>query len=51
MANVSILAIGMVAVLLVAAREAELLLGQRFFLMAATVVLAGLCAWIIGWDR
>lgn len=46
----AVLAVGMVAILLWASRETDLLAQQRFFLVLATVGLAGLCAWIIGWE-
>jgi hypothetical protein len=45
-----VLAVGMVAILLWATRDVELLTGQRLALAVATVVLAGLCAWIVGWE-
>lgn len=45
-----VLAIGMVAILLWASRDVELLFHQRLILVLATVGLAGLCAWIIGWE-
>jgi hypothetical protein len=45
-----VLAVGMVAILLWASREVDLLFRQRLFLVLATVALAGLCAWIIGWE-
>ena len=43
------LAIGMVAILLLSSRHVALLPMQRFCLIVATVVLAGLCVWIISW--
>ncbi|MCB0078479.1 MAG: hypothetical protein KDD73_13780 [Anaerolineales bacterium] len=43
------LAIGMVAILLLSSRHVALLPMQRFWLIVATVVLAGLCVWIISW--
>lgn len=46
----AVLAIGMVAILLWASHEQPLLLHQRLVLAAATVGLAGLCAWIIHWE-
>lgn len=46
----AILAAGMVAILLVAARDVPLLLSQRLWLVIATVGLAGLCVWIISWE-
>lgn len=45
------LAIGMVAILLWASKDVELLLRQRLALIIATVGLAGLCVWIIGWEE
>ncbi|MCL6431324.1 MAG: hypothetical protein K6V36_10795 [Anaerolineae bacterium] len=46
----AVLAIGMVPILLWASRDVSLLLHQRLVLVAATIGLAGLCAWIIGWE-
>ncbi len=45
-----LLAVGMVAILLVSSRNVELLLMQRFWLVVATIGLAGLCVWIISWE-
>ena len=45
-----VLAVGMVAILLWATRDVELLAGQRLALVVATVILAGLCSWIVGWE-
>ncbi len=45
-----LLAIGMVAILLWTSREVELLPSQRFWLVVATVGLAGLCVWIVSWE-
>ena len=45
-----LLAAGMVAILLVASREVELLAMQRFWMVVATILLAALCAWIISWE-
>jgi hypothetical protein len=45
-----VLAIGMVAILLWSARDVGLLPGQMFALAVATVLVAGLCVWIIGWE-
>lgn len=45
-----VLAIGMVAILLWASAGQPLLVHQRLVLVAATVGLAGLCAWIIHWE-
>ncbi len=44
------LAIGMVIILIIAARDVGLLPGQWLFLILATIGLAGLCVWIIGWE-
>lgn len=45
-----LLAIGMVIVLIIAARDVGLLWNQWLFLILATIGLAGLCVWIIGWE-
>ena len=42
-----ILAFGMVVLLLLASKDVPLELTQRLALVVATVVLAGLCVWII----
>lgn len=44
------LAIGMVVILIIAARDVGLLWNQWLFLILATVGVAGLCVWIIGWE-
>ena len=44
------LAIGMVAILFWAAKDAGLLPGQMAALVAATILLAGACVWIITWE-
>jgi hypothetical protein len=41
------LAIGMVSLLLIASKDVPLELSQRAALVVATIVLAGLCVWII----
>jgi hypothetical protein len=46
----ALLAVGMVAVLAWSARDVGLNAGQWFWLVAATVLVAGLCAWIISWE-
>jgi hypothetical protein len=46
-----VLAVGMVIILLWAARDVDLLLRQRLALVVATIGLAGLCVWIIGWEE
>lgn len=45
-----VLALGMVIILIIAARDVGLLPGQWAALIVATILLAGLCVWIIGWD-
>ncbi len=44
------LAIGMVAILVWSARDVGLLPGQWAALIIATIGVAGLCVWIIGWE-
>jgi hypothetical protein len=45
-----VLAVGMVAILLWASKDVGLLPTQLLALVVATIVLAGLCVWIIGWE-
>jgi hypothetical protein len=45
-----VLAIGMVIILVFSARDVGLLPGQWAALVVATIGLAGLCVWIIGWE-
>ncbi len=45
-----LLAIGMVIILIIAARDVGLLWNQWLFLILATIGLAGLCVWIISWE-
>jgi hypothetical protein len=45
-----ILAVGMVAMLLYAARDVSLLPTQILALVVATILLAGGCVWILTWD-
>ena len=45
-----ILAVFMVPMLLWAAKDVGLLPSQLAALVVSTIVLAGLCAWIIGWE-
>jgi hypothetical protein len=47
----SVLAIGMVIILVWSARDVGLLSGQWAALIIATIGLAGLCVWIIGWEE
>ncbi len=44
------LAFGMVVILLWSAKDVGLLPAQTLALVIATIVLAGLCVWIIGWE-
>ena len=46
----ALLAVGMVAIFLVASRSADLLPSQRAFMALACVLLAGVCTWIISWE-
>jgi hypothetical protein len=46
-----VLAVGMVAILLWSAKDVGLLPGQMFALVVATILVAGLCIWIIGWEE
>jgi len=46
-----VLAVGMVVILIWSARDVGLLLGQWAALIVATIGLAGLCIWIIGWEE
>ena len=45
-----VLSIGMVAILVWSARDVGLLTGQWAALIIATIAVAGLCVWIIGWE-
>jgi hypothetical protein len=45
-----VLAVGMVVVLVFSAKDVGLLPQQWAALIVATILLAGLCVWIIGWD-
>jgi protein-S-isoprenylcysteine O-methyltransferase Ste14 len=44
------LAVGMVVILIWSAKDVGLQTGQWAALIVATILLAGLCVWIIGWD-
>lgn len=46
----AVLAVGMVIILLWSAKDVGLLPGQWMALIVATILLAGLCVWIIGWN-
>lgn len=50
LANWIILAVGMVIILFFSARDVGFLPQQWAALVGATVLLAGLCAWIISWE-
>jgi hypothetical protein len=45
-----VLAVGMVIILVWSARDVGLLPAQWAALVVATIGLAGLCVWIIGWE-
>ena len=44
------LAVGMVVIMLWSAKDVGLLPTQLAALVVATILLAGLCVWIIGWE-
>jgi hypothetical protein len=46
----AILAVGMVAIFLITARNVDLLPTQRLFMAVACVALAGLCTWVVSWE-
>jgi len=46
----AVLAVGMVIILLWSAKDVGLLPQQTLALVIATIGLAGLCVWIIGWE-
>lgn len=46
----AVLAVGMVAMLLYAARDVSLRTSQVGALVVATVLLAGACVWILTWE-
>lgn len=45
-----VLAIGMVAMLVYAAKDVGLLPSQMAALIITTIILAGACVWIISWE-
>jgi hypothetical protein len=45
-----LLAVGMVAIVAIAARSVGFTAGQWAAIIVATVALAGLCVWIISWE-
>ncbi len=46
----AVLAVGMVAILVWEAQDVGLLAGQWVALIVATILVAGACVWIIGWE-
>lgn len=50
LANWAVLAVGMVIILVVSALNVGFLATQWAAIVVATVLLAGLCAWIINWE-
>ena len=45
-----VLSLGIVILLLIEARDVGLLLGQWISLIVASVLVAGLCIWIVSWE-
>ena len=45
-----VLAVGMIVILVISAWDVGLAAGQWAALIVATIGLAGLCIWIIGWE-
>jgi hypothetical protein len=45
-----VLALGMVILLVIEARDVGLLIGQWIALIVATVLVAGACIWIVSWE-
>lgn len=45
-----VLAVGMVVILIWSAKDVGLEAGQWAALIVTTILLAGLCVWIIGWN-
>ncbi len=46
----AILAVGMIAIFLITARNVDLLPAQRLFMGVACIALAGLCTWVVSWE-
>lgn len=46
----AVLAVGMVVILIWSAKDVGLEAGQWAALIVTTILLAGLCVWIIGWN-
>lgn len=45
-----VLSLGMVILLVIEARDVGLLLGNWIALIVATILVAGLCVWIVSWE-
>src|SRR5437773_8787108 len=45
-----VLSVGIVVLLLIEARDVGLLIGQWIALIVASVLVAGLCIWIVTWE-
>jgi hypothetical protein len=45
-----VLALGMVILLVIEARDVGLLIGQWIALIVATILVAGACIWIVSWE-
>jgi hypothetical protein len=45
-----VLSVGIVVLLMIEARDVGLLIGQWIALIVASVLVAGLCIWIVTWD-
>lgn len=45
-----VLSVGMVVLLVIEARDVGLLITQWIALIVATVIVAGICVWIISWE-
>ncbi|HLY27207.1 MAG TPA: hypothetical protein VKQ72_12755 [Aggregatilineales bacterium] len=45
-----VLSVGIVVLLMIEARDVGLLIGQWLALIVASVLVAGLCIWIVTWD-
>jgi hypothetical protein len=45
-----VLSLGIVILLLIEARDVGLLIGQWIALIVASIVVAGLCIWIVSWE-
>ena len=46
----AVLAVGMVVIVIIAARDVGFQAGQWAAIIVATIALAGLCVWIISWE-